>query len=397
MTNSRSKKSRKAATPPSKLPSQQSPVIQSRHISQFRQTLLCVRAGGRCEFDGCNEYLFEHPLTLKEGNFSQFAHIVAFRENGPRGLEGVRPADINNVENLMLLCPRCHKLIDDNSADYTRESLETFKRSHEARIRYLTGLGADRKTSVIVFKAKIGGQTVAVPFDQIVEATAPKYPITRDPLKIDLTEIPATGEAFNQTACETIRQRVTETFRPEGEATKAGHVSVFAIGPMVLLAFLGRQLTNKVPVDLYQRHRDTETWTWKADGPPIIYRIDEIRSGDPKKVAVVLSLSGKIDPNRLPEETRNSYSVYEITLDGVVPTTTFLRTRRDLEGFRVAYQELLAMIAAKHGHLEDIDIFPAVPAPIAVLLGREPLPRVHPRLRFFDQDHQTGWTFQFIV
>lgn len=122
---------------------------------------------------------------------------------------------------------------------------------------------------------------------------------------------------------------------------------------MALLAFLGRELTNKVPADLYQRHRDTETWTWKADGPTIAYRIDEIRSADPKKVAVVLSLSGKIDINRLPEDIRKSYSVYEITLDGTVPTTTFLRTRRDLEGFRIAYQELLALIAAKHGHLES--------------------------------------------
>lgn len=112
---------------------------------------------------------------------------------------------------------------------------------------------------------------------------------------------------------------------------------------------------------------------------------------------MVLSLSGKIDLNRLPEEIHNSYSVHEITLDGVVPTTTFLRTRRDLEGFRVAYQELLAIIAAKNGYLEEIDIFPAVPAPIAVLLGRDPLPRVHPRLRFFDQDQLTGWTFQLTV
>jgi CBASS immunity sensor of nucleotide second messenger signals/HNH endonuclease len=397
MKKSKSTKNRKVSTQRPQRRGQQSPVIQSRSISKLRQLLLCVRAGGRCEFDGCNDYLFEHPLTLKEGNFSEAAHIVAFRENGPRGLDGVRPADINNVKNLMLLCPFCHKLIDDNPTDYTRESLEAFKRSHEVRIKYLTGLGADRKTSVIVFKAKIGGHTVAVPFDQIVEATAPRYPATRDPLKIDLTEIPTTGEAFNQTACDTIRQRVAETFRPEGEATKFGHVSVFAIGPMALLAFLGRQLTNKVPVDLYQRHRDTETWTWKADGPAVTYRIDEVRDGDPKKVAVVLSLSGKLDLGRLPEETRHSYSVYEITLDGVVPATTFLRTRRDLEGFRLAYQELLATIAARHGHLEEIDMFPAVPAPIAVLLGREPLPRVHPRLRFFDQDLETGWIFQFTV
>jgi hypothetical protein len=374
----------------------QSPVVQTRQISHLRQLLLCVRAGGRCEFDGCNDYLFEHPLTLTVGNFSQMAHIVGFRENGPRGLDGVRPADINNVDNLMLLCPRCHKLIDDNPADYTRRALEDFKRSHEGRIRYLTSLGADRRTSVIILKAKIAGHTISVPFDQIVEATVPRFPITRDPLNIDLTTI-ATGQTFNATACATISQRVAETFRPEGEATKAGHVSVFALGPMALLAFLGSQLTSKVPVDLFQRHRDTESWTWKRDGPPVSYKIDKVHEGDVKKVAVVFSLSGKIDLSRLPDDTGRNCSIYEVTLDGVVPTTTFLRTRQDLEVFRLVYQELLATIAANHGYLEEVDVFPAVPAPIAVLIGRERLQRVHPKMRVFDQEHATGWTYQLTV
>lgn len=386
-----SRSSAKRATP------LKSPVVQSRRISALRQLLLCVRAGGRCEFDGCNEYLFEHPLTLTEGNFSQMAHIVAFRENGPRGLEGVRPKDINNIENLMLLGAKCHKLIDDNPSDYTRKSLEGFKRSHENRVRHVTELGADRKTSVIVFKSQIGGQTVSVPFDQIVEATMPRFPVTRDPLTVDLAAIPVAGPAFNKVACETIRRRVAEALRPEAEATKSGHVSVFAIGPMALLAFLGRQLTNKIPVDLYQRHRDTETWTWKRQGPQVKYEVRQIKKGDRKKVAVVLSLSGKIDLARLPQKTKAQFSIYEISLRGVVPVTTFLRTRRDLEAFRLAYQELLAMVAAQHGHLETIDVYPAVPAPIAVLLGREPLPRVHPKLRFFDHDHATGWTFQLTV
>jgi hypothetical protein len=215
-------------------------------------------------------------------------------------------------------------------------------------------------------------------------------------LNIDLTTI-ATGQTFNATACETISQRVAETFRPEGEATKAGHVSVFALGPMALLAFLGSQLTSKVPVDLFQRHRDTESWTWKRDGPPVSYKIDKVHEGDVKKVAVVFSLSGKIDLSRLPDDTGRNCSIYEVTLDGVVPTTTFLRTRQDLEVFRLVYQELLATIAANHGYLEEVDVFPAVPAPIAVLIGRERLQRVHPRMRVFDQEHATGWTYQLTV
>src|SRR3989442_13044181 len=49
----------------------------TRRVSHFTRLLLFVRAGGRCEFDGCNKFLLEHPLTITEGNFAQMAHIVA--------------------------------------------------------------------------------------------------------------------------------------------------------------------------------------------------------------------------------------------------------------------------------------------------------------------------------
>src|SRR5271165_7276647 len=92
-----------------------SPVIRvSRGIRDLTRLLLVVRAGGRCEFDDHNDYLFQHPLTLTPGNFAQMAHIVAFQEEGPRGKSLLLPAYINDVSNLMLLCPQCHKLIDDN-------------------------------------------------------------------------------------------------------------------------------------------------------------------------------------------------------------------------------------------------------------------------------------------
>src|SRR5437899_1366752 len=79
---------------------------------------LYVEAGGRCEFDGCNKYLLEDPLTLTLGNYGQAAHIVAFRLGGPRGRNGVRPQDINEPGNLMLLCAVSHKTIDDNPSNY---------------------------------------------------------------------------------------------------------------------------------------------------------------------------------------------------------------------------------------------------------------------------------------
>jgi hypothetical protein len=58
----------------------------------------------------------------------------------------------------------------------------------------------------------------------------------------------------------------------------------------------------------------------------------------------------------------------------------------------------LGLVVNKHGLLETIDVFPAVPAPIAVLCGRELLPKVHPKLRVFDYDKlQGGFTFKLEV
>src|SRR5206468_2276801 len=79
-----------------------SPVVVARRLHHLVQLILAVRAGARCEFDGCNKYLLEDSLTLTQGNFGEMAHIVAFREAGPRGTDGNRPRDINRVDNLML-------------------------------------------------------------------------------------------------------------------------------------------------------------------------------------------------------------------------------------------------------------------------------------------------------
>src|SRR5262249_38144703 len=83
--------------------------IPSRHIRPETKLLLAVAAGGRCEFAGCNKYLFEHPITLSGLNLSENAHIYAFKERGARGSLPGRPLDIHSIENLMLLCGDCHK------------------------------------------------------------------------------------------------------------------------------------------------------------------------------------------------------------------------------------------------------------------------------------------------
>jgi len=353
--------------------------------------MLFVQAGGRCQFDGCNRYLLEHEVMLTEGNFAEVAHIVAFREDGPRGRQGRRAASVNAIENLMLLCPACHKLIDDHPIEYPRRTLEKYKRQHEERIRHLTGLSAEHKTTAIVLKSRIGGHDVAVPFEDIVSAVAPRYPVSRVPTLIDLTEIDDTSPAFMDLASNEVRRRVSRIYEPGAEADQTGHLSVFGLAPIPLLVFFGTQLSNKISVDLYQRHRDTENWTWKESTDLVQYEISVLRAGtDRSHVALVVSLSGHVGIDRLPRTVDSTYTVIAITPVGHTPSPVLLQSRRDLDGFRVAYQSALSRILAEHGTLEILEFFPVVPAPVAVLCGRELLPKIHPALRVYDWNKASG-------
>ena len=361
-------------------------------IPEFTRLALFVASGGRCEFDGCNKFLLEHHLTLNWKNFAEVAHIVAFSEGGPRGNRDPRPVDINNQDNLMLLCRDCHKEVDEDPDSYPREILEDHKRIHEERIRLLTGLGPDRSTAVLILKSRIKDQKVSIPFRSIVAATLPNYPSCRAPFTIDLTALPDQSPSFTELACEEIRNQVSEFLRTGGQALTTGHVSVFALGRIALLAYLGEQLGNKVPLDLYQHHRSDDGWAWTSGTSPVEYRSECIQDREGENVAILLSLSGEVITADIPQETMQSATIYSLTLKDEKPSLTFLKTPNDLERFRVAYQELLASIVGTHGRLTKVDLFPAVPAPIAILCGRELIPRIHPPIRIWDYSGtQTGF------
>lgn len=371
--------------------------VPTRSIPNIRRLLLFVRAGGRCEFDGHNKYLLRHSLTLGDGNFGQMAHIVAFSAGGPRSEKKHSAQSVNSVDNLMLLCPECHKLIDMHPEQYTTKTLKQFKQRHEKRIYRLTATHPDRQTKVVVLKSMIASRAVEVSLPEIQEAIAPRYP-DADPFIIDLSGIPDSGdEAFWSTAVRAIDQHCDRLYADGFDSSSPHHISVFALAPIPLLVHLGSRLTSKIPVDLYQRHRDKENWAWNTGGTPVTYTVREVRSGTEKlKVALVVSLSGTIPIETLPSDIDSRFTVYELTLAGITPNPGFLRLRNDLITFQRTYQEVLATIIKDHGSVEEIHVFPAVPAPVAVALGREPLPKVHPALVIYDYNKKNGGFTQTI-
>ena len=103
-------------------------------ISDRTRKILWARAGGRCSI--CRTLVVTEETEADAPSvFGEEAHIISAAPNGPRA--GDLP-DHDVYGNLILLCSKDHKRIDDQVAHYTVALLSTIKRDHE---RWIIGLG----------------------------------------------------------------------------------------------------------------------------------------------------------------------------------------------------------------------------------------------------------------
>ena len=104
-------------------------------LSVPNRKILWGRSGNRCAFPGCNQEL--HEIIGKEGStiVGEECHIEAQSEGGPRFNEKLNSKQIDSYENVILLCPTHHRIIDDNPQKYTVDVLNKMKTEHEERVR----------------------------------------------------------------------------------------------------------------------------------------------------------------------------------------------------------------------------------------------------------------------
>jgi hypothetical protein len=355
------------------------------------QLKLWVLSAGRCEFPGCNKSLLKDGLTLKEDKYGHIAHIIADSENGPRGHATLSKELCSDFSNLMLLCTTHHRLIDGkNKGDYSVELLRLYKIRHEERIRVQTEIQDDHTTTVLRFMSKIGTQPIAIPIAQAYKAIYPNYPADEKGIVIDLTNITLDHDkSYWELTAKQINSEVEKHFSVGNNDRKVNHVSVFALGSIPLLIQLGYAIGNIVPMDIYQRHRDTQDWIWKSSAREnFSYKIKHSGNKDAKDVSLVLSLSGKILESEIEHTVDSNFSKYEIYIDN--PRVDFLQASAQLEQFREVYRKLITEIREAHGQDSRIHLFPAIPAPIAVLIGKELLRRIDPEIIVYQKDSTDG-------
>ena len=109
-------------------------------ISLKTRKMLWGRAANRCAFPSCPlELVIDETETDDESLIGEECHIVARSSDGPRGDSPLTPEQRDKYGNLILMCAVHHKVIDDQSGEYTVERLQQMKRDHENWVRSSLG------------------------------------------------------------------------------------------------------------------------------------------------------------------------------------------------------------------------------------------------------------------
>ena len=360
-------------------------------IPEKTKVRLWVRAGGRCEYEGCNRSLWRDDLTMANMNTAYTAHIVADSPDGPRGDAILSPRLASEFSNLMLLCDIHHRLVDqEDVAGHPALRLQDMKAQHEARIESLTSLQEDQKSHVILYGANIGDHRAQVSPSMAFQAMRPeRYPADTLALRLGLGNSLFTDgeEVMWSIERESLSRQFAEQVRPRLANGDGCHFSIFALAPQPLLMELGRLLSDIPAADVYQLHREPPDWKWQdhPQGFEYIVRRPSTRHGC---VALNLSLSAHISDARIAKALGLDHSTWTLTVPK--PGNDFLKSRIQLRMFREHFRAILDEIKAKHGEDAVIHVLPAVPVSIAVEIGRTWMPKADLPLRVYDQNHKRG-------
>lgn len=363
------------------------------------QYALWARSAGRCQYRGCNEPLVGHLLAGKTtGKFGYVAHVIgdvpkrASGRGGPRYDPARSAALAGDIANLMLLCGRCHKLVDvDAEDDHPEAVLLTMKAQHERRVEIQTAIQPDLASHVLRFGAAIGANQALVSRQDIFDSMSPdRYPDNDGrPIDIDMPgfAFDDADPAYWRGLQANMRRQFADQVRGRVERQEIRHVSVFALAPIPLLIELGRLLCDIVPAEVHQRHREPSTWRWQGDGPPIEFEVAE-PAATAGEVALKLAISATVDDERIRSVIGPDAAIWSIAAK--VPGNDVMRRPGDLKAYRSILRKAYDRIKAVHGEGATIHVFPAVPVSVAVETGRVWMPKADLPLRIYDQNRKLG-------
>ena len=359
-----------------------------KNVSDKTRLILWTRSAGRCQYEGCNKLLLGDIISGKEAlNTAYVAHIVARQPNFVRGDPVRSPLLADDISNVMLLCDPHHRLIDHEAPDeHPEERLLEMKQLHEDRISSSTDIQNDMGTHIVLYGARIGEHDSPVRYDMAKQAVLPtRYPLDQDGIHLNMVgcKYEDHENEYWDFQIQNLRRQYQEQIRNRIERGAIDHLSIFALAPQPLLIELGRLLSDIPAAEVFQLHREPQTWSWQDDGAQIEFVISKPEKAQGKIIALKLALSATVTDKRITDVLGKDIPIWSI--DATSPHNDILRNKDDLYKFRSLVRQCFDLIKAEHGEASEIHVFPVLPVSAAVEVGRVWMPKADLPLIIYDQ------------
>lgn len=352
--------------------------MQRKAIPQKVKFELAILSGARCS--RCNVYLKEDFLTKTGSNFLEHAHIIGSSDFGPRGEIGA--TDKESIENILIVCPTCHKIIDDDLETYNNQVLFDMKLKHETRIRYLTSLTEHKRLVPVVFHSNIGNHHVLFSKDQIVNSILREGSYPYDNLTLDLSINSSLTD--NQTSYyEEARREIDHKFIQYQKIISEHPTALFALAPQPLLIYLGFKLGNATKINVKQRSRELQSWEWVNEDEDINYIIEQPKQINIyNSVSLVIAISDTVSKKRI-ESVQSNSDVWILSTKS--PNMNIIKGPKMIEKFKQETMILFSIIKDTYGLNTVVNVFPVMPNSLAVEFGRVWMPKINNPLIIYDQ------------
>ncbi len=329
-------------------------------IKQKVVRALWGRAAGHCEI--CGDRLDSHVTGFGIQNLAEIAHNAAYSDGGPRANPELGVEDRNSIDNLLLLCPKCHKTVDDDPGHFPFESLVSRKEQVEAAIaEFAKGL-AIQPTTACVLSLPVDGRTSSITKAEMNSALLKRGLYLDAQRPYDFAE--GIDDEDVQRAAAGLRRMMAKFNMMYANPNTS--ISVFAIGPQSLLIQLGALLGSTRITHVFQRRR-SGGWEWPEDGSRETFTLHEREGNEEACDAVAkFSLSGMPNGETLPAFS-DDVPLFEMTVKE--PRVDLVDCEATQDEFRLETTRLIDGIHERYPRVERVHIIPCMPVSLSVCLG----------------------------
>jgi hypothetical protein len=356
-------------------------------------------AAWHCQFEGCGDNLRTHLVPGTRGNYAYFAHIVASSPDGPRGDEALSPQLHNAPANILLLCDKCHRLIDRVAPhQYPRERLQKMRERNLASVERCLESLRYPLARVLVLCGNVQGQSAG--FDErLAQEAMWLQGLRRDNARPDFfanngghlgdPHSSAYWPSFFTLLKNDIPRLQSILNGTSQDAPQGMPIAVFpAPHTTSVLVLFGRLLGESRTIHLFQFHRDQVgrtfggQWAWNGEAPSKDkYRVTELRpfeSGQ-KEATMLVYLTDVIPANELPTNLYKngqwSHPTIQVTVDH--PSRQVIAHPEDLQLFGLAVDHALRTLQDQW-RVSKVNLVVIAPITACVRVGQKMQARCQP-------------------